>query len=253
MEVVVGRARFVVTDDENAAFWHRVVAGDWEPDSFRVLDRMLFPGCTFVDVGAWIGPLTLYAATIAGCCHAFEPDPVARAALEQNLLLNPDLARHVIVHPEAVAAHPGQVQLGNITSDQGGDSMSSLLFDGADTGWDVKSVTLREVLTAVATPHAPRLGLVKIDIEGSEAEVLAAARDLIEDQHPPLFLSVHARFWEETGPRQERLEVLASVLSCYPEVLTASLEPMTLESMFDQEHRGGLFELLACPRDWPPL
>ena len=67
MEVAVGRARFQVTDDEHAAFWHRVVAGDWEPDSFRVLDRMLFPGCTYVDVGAWIGPLTLYAATIAGC------------------------------------------------------------------------------------------------------------------------------------------------------------------------------------------
>ena len=245
MEVTVGSQRFVVTDDEHAAFWDRVTAGDWEPDSFRVLDRMLLPGCTFVDVGAWIGPLTLYAATVAGCCHAFEPDPVARAALEANLRLNPALARRVVVHAEAVAARPGPVRLGNITSERGGDSMSSLLFAGADTGWEVPSVTLSEVLTMVATTPASPLGLVKIDIEGSEVEVLEAALEMIEDQHPPLFLSVHPRFWEDTGPRQRRLEVLASVLSSYPEVLTAALEPMALESMFDQDHRGGLFELLA--------
>ena len=68
------------------------------------------------------GPLsghTLYAATVAGCCHAFEPDPVAREALEANLRLNPDLARRVVVHAEAVAAHPGPVRLGNITSGRG--------------------------------------------------------------------------------------------------------------------------------------
>lgn len=43
MEMRVGSRRFLVTDDEHAAFWDGVTAGDWEPDSFRVLDRMLFP------------------------------------------------------------------------------------------------------------------------------------------------------------------------------------------------------------------
>lgn len=75
--------------------------------------------------------------------------------------------------------------------------------------------------------------------------MLEAALEMIEDRHPPLFLSVHARFWQDTGPRQRRLEALASLLSSYHEVLTAALEPMPLESMFDQDHRGGLFELLA--------
>ena len=123
--------------------------------------------------------------------------------------------------------------------------MSSLLFEGADTGWEVTSVTLEEVITMVASSPASPLGLVTIDIEGSEVEVLEAALEMTEDRHPPLFLSVHAWFWEDTGPRQRRLEALASLPSSYPEVLTAALEPMPLESMFDQDHRGGLFELLA--------
>jgi FkbM family methyltransferase len=239
MEVCVRDVRFRVHDDEHAAFWDRVVSGDWEPDSFTVLDHFLAAGRVFVDVGAWIGPLTLYGASIAGSCHAVEPDPVARAALRANLDLNPHLAGRVRVHVEAVAAAPGAVRLGNITSAGGGDSMSSLLFAGAPCAWAVDGVRLDQLLATI--PEAD-LGLVKMDVEGAEVEILDGSRAYLEAHRPPLFLSVHARFWADPEPR---LRLLADLLSGYDRLLTPRLQPMDVVALFDDEHRHGLFELVA--------
>jgi FkbM family methyltransferase len=239
VQVAVRDVRFRVVAGEHAAFWHRVGAGDWEPGSFAVLDHFLTPGSTFVDIGAWIGPLTLYAAAIAGTCHAVEPDPVARAGLVANLACNPELARRVRVHPEAIGPATGVATLGNITSARGGDSMSSLLFGDAPTAWTVPCRRLDELLDAVPPGE---LGLVKMDVEGAEVEILDAVDGFLRDRRPPLYLSVHARFWAQPLPRLARL---AELLSGYDRLLTPDLSPMDPAEFFDDAHRGGLFEVVA--------
>ncbi|MFE9690597.1 FkbM family methyltransferase [Micromonospora sp. NPDC005806] len=239
MDVTVGSARFRVGGGHDA-FWRRVIAGDWEPDSYGVLDRFLTPGSVLVDVGAWIGPLTLYAAAIGARSHAFEPDPVARAELLANLARNPELAGLVQVSPAAVGAAAGSVRLGNRTSAGGGDSMSSLLFAESPVGWEVSSVGLAEVLDGIADDE---LGLVKIDIEGAEAEVLSAAAAHLAARQPPLFVSVHARFWSDPRPRLEQLE---AVLAGYDTVLTPGLRPFEPSLMLAEPYASGLFEVVAC-------
>jgi FkbM family methyltransferase len=221
-------------------FWRRVIAGDWEPNSYAVLDHFLRPGLVLVDIGAWIGPLTLYAAAIGARCLAFEPDPVARSELVTNLALNPTLAGWVTVSECAVGARPGQVRLGNITSEQGGDSMSSLLFAEAATGWEVPAVGLGEVLCGISPED---LGLVKIDVEGAEVEILDGAADYLARQRPPLFISVHARFWRpDPLPRLRRL---AELLDAYEIIMTPDFEPFPLDQMFSDSYASGLFEIVV--------
>jgi FkbM family methyltransferase len=239
MQVTVGQAEFVVADDEFVPFWRRVVAGDWEPASFHVLDRMLKPGSTLVDIGAWIGPLTLYGAGLADRCHAVEPDPRARDGLLANISRNPGLADRVRVHPVAIGATAGPARLGNITSVVGGDSMSSLLFGTAATSWPVECVTLEEFISGIDPPH---LALVKIDIEGAEVEVLGGSRDYIERVHPPLFLSIHGRFWSDPLPRMKEL---VDILSSYREVMTTEFLPLDPRYLLEDEALHGLFELVA--------
>jgi FkbM family methyltransferase len=228
---------FSVDEDEFAPFWQRAEAGDWEPASFAILDRMLAADSTFLDIGAWIGPLTLYAASVARRCHAIEPDPVARAGLLANIARNPQLAGRIQVHAEAVGEASGQGRMGNITSDAGGDSMSSLLFGTAANAWPVECVTLEELISGIDPPS-----LVKIDIEGSEVEVLAGSREYIEKTRPPLFLSVHGRFWPDPLPR---MRALLDVLSAYREILTPDFVPIDRQCLLDPDHLGGLFEILA--------
>lgn len=237
MKVQVRDVEFHVEEDEFAPFWRRVTAGDWEPASFGVLDRMLTTDSTFLDIGAWIGPLTLYAANLAPRCHAVEPDPRARAGLLANIARNPRLAGRIQVHPEAVGEVSGQGRMGNITSDVGGDSMSSLLFGTAANAWAVECVTLEGLISGIGTPS-----LVKIDIEGAEVEVLNGSREYIEKSRPPLFLSVHGRFWPDPLPR---MRALLDVLLAYREILTPEFVPINRRRLLDQHHLGGLFEILA--------
>ena len=112
----VGDVSFAVQRDAFEWFWRRVTDGKWEPDSFDVLRRLLTPDSTFVDIGAWIGPLTLYGAHLAGHCYAVEPDPRAWATLTANIALNSDLSDRIGVHSVAVAEFEGTESLGNITS-----------------------------------------------------------------------------------------------------------------------------------------
>lgn len=239
MQVQVGDIAFTVQDDEFEWFWKQVTDRAWEPDSFDVLRRLLTPDSTFVDVGAWIGPLTLYGAHLARRCHAVEPDPRARTALNTNVALNPDLSDRISVHSVAVAEFEGTTKLGNITSKVGGDSMSSLLFGDAPTSWVVDSVTLEGLINSLSIG---KLGLVKIDIEGAEVEVLSGSWSYIETVKPPLFLSVHGRFWPDPRPRMQRL---LNVLSTYREILTPKFLPLDPRTFLDEDHLGGLFEIVA--------
>ena len=241
MNVTRGPVRFRVGGDHDA-FWARVVDNDWEPGSYQVLDRFLAPGMIMVDIGAWIGPLALYAAGLGATVRAYEPDPVARAELEANLSLNPELAERVTVSPLAVGVGVAELRLGNRTSGRGGDSMSSLLFADAGVGWPVVSVGLADELAAIP---AEQLGLVKIDIEGAEVEVLEAAANCLAGQ-PPLYLSVHARFWlPDALPRLRRL---ADLLAAYEVLLTPDLEPFPAQRILAEPYASGLFELVACSR-----
>jgi len=237
MRVKVKDVGFDVEEAEFAAFWRRVEAGDWEPASFGVLDRMLAADSTFLDIGAWIGPLTLYAAHLTPRCHAVEPDPRARAGLLANIARNPGLAGRIEVYREAVGEFRGPDRMGNITSRAGGDSMSSLLFGTAANAWDVECVTLEGLADRIGP-----LSLVKMDIEGAEVEVLSGSREFIEKTRPPLFLSVHGRFWPDPLPR---MCALLGVLSAYPEILTPEFVPIDRRCLLDQDHLGGLFEIIA--------
>lgn len=237
MRVQVREVTFDVEEDEFAPFWRRAEAGEWEPASFGVLDQMLDADSTFLDIGAWIGPLTLYAANLTPSCHAVEPDPRARAGLIANIARNPELAGRIQVHPEAVAGVCGPGRIGNITSSVGGDSMSSLLFGTAANAWDVECLTLERLVSRIGPPS-----LVKIDIEGAEAEVLNGSREYIERARPPLFLSVHAAFWPDPLPN---MRTLLDVLSPYREILTPEFTPIDRQSLLDEQHLTGLFEILA--------
>jgi FkbM family methyltransferase len=240
LDVARGPVDYRVRRDEQAPFWDRVSDGTWEPHSFTVLDDHLAPGLWYVDVGAWIGPLSLYAAGLGARCLAFEPDPVAFEALVANLALNPAFAARVEARPEAVAARAGSVRIGSITSGIGGDSMSSLLFADGQVSWEVPAVTLAAVLEAIPDDA---LGLVKIDVEGSEVELLAAAADVIAARRPPLYLSVHGRFWSDPVPR---LRTLVELLAPYDVLRTPDGRILTPGQLLDDEHRHGLFEVLAC-------
>ncbi len=183
IDVDIHGERFTVEEFTLWPFWERIAA--FEPQTFDVLDRYLRSDKDFLDIGAWIGPVTLYASRKSRQVIAVEPDRVARHHLETNLLLNG--IDNVTVLSCAVAAVAGCYWFG--TSTELGDSMSSLV--GPDDGalYEVTAMTLPDL----GAMDGFDWSLIKIDIEGGEAAVLPASESWIANNSAyPIWLSTHA-------------------------------------------------------------
>jgi FkbM family methyltransferase len=145
------------------------------------------PGATVWDVGANVGLYAIPSARAAGssgAVFAFEPVPANLAYLRRHVQLNRLDNVHIV--EAAVAATSGGVRMGP------GDSGSEAAVRD-DGPWIVPAVSLDEWRAATRTP-APIL--IKIDVEGAEADVLAGATETLRTARPTIFLSLH-------GPRQQ--------------------------------------------------
>ena|SRR2546422_5941736 len=156
--------------------------GASEPETANFIKCTLKPGMVFVDVGAHIGEYTILAAELvrpAGCVHAFEPNPPVFKVLMQNIQLNN--CHNVAASPHALWHEEGLCEF-EATPDP---STSALRALGAKRD----SATFFKVYTQTldryfAVPRQAKPGLIKIDVEGAELNVLRGSKGLL--QQPPL-------------------------------------------------------------------
>jgi FkbM family methyltransferase len=191
--VTVGGRRIFV-DDDQPTFWDRVEAGRWEPGSLRALDACLGPDIVFVDVGAWVGALTLYAAALGARVFAVEADPKALDQLRRNLSANPSLNAQVSVVPRALSADLHPLRLG--ARRNAGDSMSSALLADGPT-WTAESTTPGSLSREIGSEQRR---FVKLDIEGGEYAVLPTIGPLLENASG-LLLALHPDILAASGER----------------------------------------------------
>lgn len=136
---------------------------------------------TAFDVGAHIGNHSLYLAAICGLkVHAWEPHEQSREALEANLALN-DL--DVTVHPWAAGAADAR---GRFTRGMW------IEFDPTRDG-DTLKLDRGHVQVQRIDDHVdvPDLSLIKIDVEGMEAMVIAGALGHITRSRPVIYAEAH--------------------------------------------------------------
>ncbi len=227
----------------HAAFWERVSAGRWEPHTFDVFDRFLDPDHSCVDIGAWIGPTTLYAARLARHVHAIEPDPVAHAELAANVAENPALQRRITLHRQCIAPRSGPVELyaGGMYHSTGsafGDSMSGMVpvGDGSrQPSCRVEGVTLAEFFARHAIDDC---GFIKMDVEGGEFSLIPAHwHELAEFGRPTACVSFHA---PAPALREALIRPCIEELHrCYPFLYGAS-----------RGERERVDQRVAAVRDW---
>lgn len=134
-----------------------------------VLD-ILQPEDLFVDVGANIGSYTILAAKVCNArVIAVEPDPGTSRALRRNIAIN-GIAGSVHVVEAALGASGGRVSF-----TVGLDTVNRVAQTGDLNTREVALRTLDEVLDG----EVPRI--IKIDVEGFEAEVLKGASATLHD------------------------------------------------------------------------
>lgn len=149
--------------------------GDLDPKLSWVMKKVLKPGDQFIDVGANIGLLTLLGSKLVGPSGkvlAIEPQPRAYSCL-QNALVSNEVS-NVSLGLYGVGSEPGDLRLHVPSGNMGGASFRHVPSNEADVV-DVKVTTLSE---AAKDSGCERARLVKLDVEGFEAEVIEGAKEV---------------------------------------------------------------------------
>jgi FkbM family methyltransferase len=187
-------------------------------------------GGDFLDVGAHVGLYSVTAARAgANRVLALEPNPAARAQLEENVRLNG--LDNVVVRPRAVGARSARAVLHvPATHDPSFSSLAGGRFaEGEPVEVDVTTVD------AEVEEHAFTPTVVKIDVEGGELDVVAGMERTLRVHRPVMLVEVN-----EASARE-----LARRLDGYSgfRVGRAGLEPL--------DSGRGLFNALFVPQ--PPV
>lgn len=168
--------------------------GDLDPKVRWICDRVLRPGDLVVDVGANIGIVTMQAAGLigpSGHVHAVEPQRDLASQIRASAALN--RYQNITVHEFGLSDAPGEMTLTVPTENCGAASVVSGQVEGRDLKVRVERTS--DFLCAIGAQDAR---LLKIDVEGYEAAVLAGAGDILPTAGPDVIL-----FEEYRDPAQE--------------------------------------------------
>lgn len=194
---------FIVEDlplSEDFDFWTNAYEAGWETDTHVILEQNLTSDMVLLDIGAWVGPFTLYASPLCHSIIALEPDPVAFDMLEKNVLHNH--IQNATILREALW-DGSSLTLGVKERGDMGDSMTSVLYSNCSRTITVPSTTFEHLVDGYSLD--PSNLFIKMDIEGAEADALLMNWDFIRAYRPPMWLGLHTPLVENKTSYIEKI------------------------------------------------
>lgn len=173
------------------------------------------PGKTCIDLGANVGYYTRIMAETAGTVIAFEPDPYALDILRNNLA-NLD---NVKIENAAADVREGTVLLyrhARFYEDPTRYSVSSSIIAGKNNISTANAVNVRQIdFIRYLEDLDEDIGILKVDIEGAEVDLLEALFDRPEilRRIDYIFAETHEHAIADHRPRVEALRERASQMT----------------------------------------
>lgn len=173
----------------------------WEPQTTRLLVRLSRDATHALVGGAYFGDQAIpiaHAMRGRGTCHAFEPDADQAAMVARNAALNG--LDNVRVQPLGLwsdsatrLAFVGTDALAATVAAEGGIPATTIDEYAGETGID-------------------RLGLIMLDLEGAELEVLKGASRILDRDRPAIVFEVHGAFvdWSQGLARTDIVRFLSA-------------------------------------------
>jgi FkbM family methyltransferase len=184
------------------------LTGRYEPQETTLLQQILRPGMTFVDVGANWGYFTLCAAHLVGGSGrvvSIEVDPRACRTLRANI--NRNKLESVTVIEMAASDAAGVLQLHEYEGAANEFGNFGLIRAEATVSsrrqFDVAASPVDDVLERAGIDQ---IDLLKMDIEGAEGRALTGLRRALGDRRIKfLLLEVHPQYLRDQGTSVERV------------------------------------------------
>jgi FkbM family methyltransferase len=168
----VGRAAFYVGDLDRKLTW--------------ICEKIVRPGDTVLDIGANIGIVTLLLSKLVGkngMVHSFEPNPDLQKLLHESF--NHNQISNVRLHPIALGSEQCSLELRIPRVNAGA---ASLIRNRGLSDCNVFEVPVRRLSSIVTEEGIESIRLIKIDVEGFEADVLKGGEDVLKSIRPEAIL-----------------------------------------------------------------
>lgn len=201
-------------------FWKEYMNDDWEPGTFKIFEEFLDKNHSYIDIGSYIGPTVLYASQLAKHCFAIEPDPIAFQELKNNIELNEHLKSDVTLSNYCISNSIGLAKLFSHVEklEYGGGSGSSLIdLKENDNFWEVQTTTIQQFVQSFSITDC---NFIKMDIEGSEFDLIPSMSDYLKNFKPSLLIELHLMCVKDPI---KKLEKVFQTLDIYDYVYDADL------------------------------
>lgn len=163
----------------NKEFWENHYSY-WENTTFDFLFKYLNKDKIFIDIGSWIGPISLIACQHSESCICFEPDPIAYSEFIQNIAING--FRNIIAEPIAISPYDTI-------------SIGSSILGHSETRESYKNksincscISISEMLRKYSLNES-NISVLKMDVEGHESEIVQDRA--LWDINIPMHISLH--------------------------------------------------------------
>jgi len=168
------------------SFWVNIFPTSWENQTFSDILPHLDINKTFIDIGAWQGPISMVTQKFSKQCLCFEPDPQAYKYLKENVKLNN--FTNIICENKAVSSQPSL----NIGADELGGGVSS--FTKSNNSISCDTISIKDIFEKYNLTEND-ISVIKIDIEGYECELLKDP--FWKTINVNIHISLHALFFND--------------------------------------------------------
>jgi FkbM family methyltransferase len=147
------------------------------------------PDKVFIDAGSHIGTYTVQLANSCKYVHAFECKKLTYYSLCGNIFMNN--LENVTAHQYALGSYKHEAELKTISTDGGSSSLIQWPTHADD------KVLYREKVNVVTIDdfEFEDVGLIKIDVEGCELDVLKGAKCTVDKWKPTIMYEVWNEDW----------------------------------------------------------
>jgi FkbM family methyltransferase len=143
-----------------------------------------------IDVGANVGDYAWHLRSLCARVHAFEPNPALARWLRRSF------GDSISVHDVALSNKAGTAELNIPLGDGGHEEAYATIEQRADLVAAAQGLGLAQVRVPVQrldTLELPRIGFLKVDVEGHELAMLEGAEGLLRRDLPVLLVEAEER------------------------------------------------------------
>jgi len=180
----IGGRRYRIESDDN---YLQDIKGVFEPHMVELFDALLCPSFTVLDIGANIGCTSILFGSRVEKVISFEPSPTTFSFLRKNVAAA-ELS-NVSLMNIGLGKENGSFELTFAADNRSGGFVSNKVQ--ASAGHSVEKIKIAQGDAFLSEHPVETIGLIKIDVEGFEKDVIEGLRTTISRQKPIVVLELN--------------------------------------------------------------